>query len=287
MVDWADILAEIGISVPPGKDEISIYCPFHEDSVTSCSINTSKGVWICFAGCGAGSLYGFLMKYHHISYEEAQNRVQQNEASFNINMFDEFVEEEAELQEVSFPFQTGYVPEWIFTRGFTKEVLRKWECAIDMFRSLVIPVFAKDETLVGWISRRQHMTPKYLYSKGLKISNLLFGQQHIVGSVPFVCVTEGSLDTMWLAQHDFSSVALLGATISKRQVELAITLPTQELVLCLDNDEAGSIGLKKAMACLSPNFMVSYIKLPKEYKDVQDVRDSELLKSIIEDRTFL
>ena len=287
MVDWADILAEIGISVPPGKDEISIYCPFHEDSVTSCSINTSKGVWICFAGCGAGSLYGFLMKYHHISYEEAQNRVQQNEASFNINMFDEFVEEEAELQEVSFPFQTGYVPEWIFTRGFTKEVLRKWECTIDMFRSLVIPVFTKDETLVGWISRRQYMTPKYLYSKGLKKSKLLFGQQHIVGSVPFVCVTEGSLDTMWLDQHDFSSVALLGATISKRQVELAITLPTQELVLCLDNDEAGSIGLKKAMACLSPNFMVSYIKLPKEYKDVQDVRDSELLKSIIEDRTFL
>ena len=287
MVDWADLLAEIGISVPPGKDEISIYCPFHEDSVTSCAINTSKGVWICFAGCGAGSLYGFLMKYHHISYEEAQNRVQQNEASFNINMFDEFVEEEAELQEVSFPFQTGYVPEWIFTRGFTKEVLRKWECAIDMFRSLVIPVFAKDETLVGWISRRQHMTPKYLYSKGLKKSKLLFGQQHIVGSVPFVCVTEGTLDTMSLDQHDFSSVALLGATISKRQVELAITLPTQELVLCLDNDEAGSIGLKKAMACLSPNFMVSYIKLPKEYKDVQDVRDSELLKSIIEDRTFL
>ena len=287
MVDWADTLAEIGVSVPPGKDEVSIYCPFHEDSVTSCSINTSKGVWICFAGCGAGSLYGFLMKYYNISYEEAQNRVQQNEASFNINMFDEFVEEDLELQEVSFPFQTGYVPDWIFHRGFTKDILRKWECTIDMFRSLIIPVFTKDETLVGWISRRQHSIPKYLYSKGLKKSKLLFGQQHIGESVPFVCVTEGSLDTMWLDQHDFPSVALLGATISKRQVELATTLPTQELVLCLDNDEAGRIGLGKAMACLSPNFMVSYIKLPKEYKDVQDVRDSELLKSIIKERTFL
>jgi len=49
MVDWADTLAEIGISVSPGEEEVSIYCPFHEDSVTSCSINTSKGVWICFA----------------------------------------------------------------------------------------------------------------------------------------------------------------------------------------------------------------------------------------------
>jgi len=33
--------------------------------------------------------------------------------------------------------------------------------------------------------------------------------------------------------------------------------------------------------------MVSYIKLPKEYKDVQDVRDSELLERIIKERTFL
>jgi len=33
--------------------------------------------------------------------------------------------------------------------------------------------------------------------------------------------------------------------------------------------------------------MVSYIKLPKEYKDVQDVRDRELLERIIKERTFL
>jgi len=121
----------------------------------------------------------------------------------------------------------------------------------------------------------------------LKKSKLLFGQHHIMDEVPFVCITEGSLDTMWLNQQGFSSVALLGATISKRQVELANALPTQELVLCLDNDEAGRIGLNKAMTCLSQNFMVSYIKIPKEFKDVQDVRDSEVLQSIIKERTFL
>ena len=287
MVDWADTLAEIGVSVPPGKDEVSIYCPFHEDSVTSCSINTSKGVWICFAGCGAGSLYGFLMKYHNISYEEAQNKVQQNEASFNINMFDEFVEEEPEMPEIKLPFQQGFVPPWIFDRGFTKDTLRLWGCGIDIFSSLVIPIHTHTGMLVGWVLRKSHGTPKYLYSKGLRKSRLLFGQHLIMDEVSFVCITEGSLDTMWLNQHGFPSVALLGATISKRQVDLATMLPTQELVLCLDNDEAGRIGLDKAMACLSANFMVSYIKLPKEYKDVQDVRDSELLERIIKERTFL
>ena len=93
----------------------------------------------------------------------------------------------------------------------------------------------------------------------------MFGQHLILDEVPFVCITEGSLDTMWLYQQGFPSVAILGATISRRQVDLASTLPTQELVLCLDNDEPGRIGLNKAMACLSQNFMVSYIKMPEEF----------------------
>ena len=102
-----------------------------------------------------------------------------------------------------------------------------------------------------------------------------------------MCITEGSLDTMWLDQNGFPSVALLGASISQTQQELTLQIPTQELVLCLDNDEAGRIGLHKAMTCLSRNFMVSYINLPKEYKDVQDIRDEKLLQSIIKERTFL
>ena len=101
-----------------------------------------------------------------------------------------------------------------------------------------------------------------------------------------MCITEGTLDTMWLDQHGFFSVALLGASLSKVQEELTLGLQTEELVLCLDNDEAGQIGFQKAMGCLSKSFVVSYVKLPKEYKDVQDVRNSEELTSIINSRTF-
>ena len=127
---------------------------------------------------------------------------------------------------------------------------------------------------------------KYLYSKGLQKSKLLFGQDLIQQATEFICITEGSLDTMWLDQHDFHSVALLGAHMSKAQQALALKLPTKELVLCLDNDDAGRIGLEKAMNDLYPKFMVSRIQLPKEYKDVQEIRDRELLTSIIKERTF-
>ena len=287
MIDWVDPLIDAGLDIPKHSDEFSIRCPFHEDRVNSCSINVDKGVWICFAGCGQGSLYGFLMKYLNISYDEVQQRVLNTEASFNVNMFDEFEEPEDEMREVDFPFTQGYVPEWIFDRGFNKTTLRKWDCSLGPYDSLVIPIRDMASTLVGWVTRRQNITPKYLYSKGLRKSKLLFGQQFISEPTPFVCITEGSLDTIWLDQHGFPSVALLGATLSNRQQELTLKIPTEELVLCLDNDEAGMIGLHKAMSCLSQNFMVSYIKIPKEFKDVQDVRDSEELTSIIEQRTFL
>tara|TARA_R110002020_G_scaffold280226_3_gene495995 strand:+ start:462 stop:1325 length:864 start_codon:yes stop_codon:yes gene_type:complete len=286
MIEWTEILLDSGLDFPKHSDEFSISCPFHEDKVASCSINVDKGVWICFAGCGQGSLYGFLMKYLHISYDEVQQQVMKTEASFNVNMFDDVMEVDDKMHEVEFPFTRGYVPEWIFDRGFNKKVLRKWDCAIGQYDSLVIPIRDQESTLVGWVTRRQNITPKYLYSKGLRKSKLLFGQHLIEEPAPFVCITEGSLDTMWLDQHGFPSVALLGASISKCQQDLTLKLPTEELVLCLDNDEAGMLGLYKAMSCLSHNFMVSYIKIPKEFKDVQDIRDSDELKSIIKQRTF-
>ena len=75
-------------------------------------------------------------------------------------------------------------------------------------------------------------------------------------------------------------------TLSRSQQEALIKLPTDELVLCLDNDEAGKIGRDKAMSCLSKSFVVSYIQIPNEYKDVQDIRNKKILNELIESRTF-
>ena len=285
MIEWASTLTEAGLDVPLSA-QFTIKCPFHEDQVDSCAINTDKGVWICFAGCGQGTLYSFLMKYLHISYEESQQLVIKGQVNFDINLFDDLVEDENIMPELAFPFKQGFVPEWIFDRGFNKETLGKWGCGIDTWNGLVIPIEDKDTRLVGWVTRKEFGTPKYLYSKGLRKSKVLFGQHHLQQKTPFVCITEGTLDTMWLDQNGFSSVAILGASLSKSQEELFSSLQTEELVLCLDNDEAGQIGLNKAMACLSKNFVVSYIKIPKEYKDVQDVRKIDELTTIINDRTF-
>ena len=71
-MDWTNILIDAGLPIPIEKSEVSIVCPLHDDRVSSLSINTDKGVWICFAGCGQGPLKSFLSKYWHISLLEVE-----------------------------------------------------------------------------------------------------------------------------------------------------------------------------------------------------------------------
>ena len=232
MIDWTDVLMNAGIDCPHNKDEFSIKCPFHEDRINSCSINVDKGVWICFAGCGAGKLKGFLGQYLNLNTLQLDALLREKEVDFNIDIFDDIMEDEdGYLPIVEFPFKTNYVPQWILDRGFNKEILMKWGCGSNTYNDLIIPVRDVKSRLVGWISRRTNAYPKYMYSKGLKKSKLLFGACHL-DKHPFVCITEGSLDAMWLDQHGFGSVALLGATMSKKQREMLYNIPTQEFVIC-------------------------------------------------------
>jgi hypothetical protein len=256
MADWTSALLNIGINVPLDKDEFSILCPFHDDTRSSCSINTDKEVWICFAGCGAGSLQAFVKK---LGYDV--------DVEYDLNLFDEFykVEEETDLEEVSLPedFISNSYPSWIFDRGFDEETLFKWGCGTNKYDDLVIPIYDERSRLVGWVARRMNATPKYMYSYGLKKSALLFGGNRIKKS-DYVCVVEGTLDAMWLDKHGHSSVALLGAHLSRKQ------------------EKANNY----ALTTLSSNVMVSIVDLPKQYKDVQEIKNEVTLNTIINNRNF-
>ena len=285
MIDWTNVLLETGLNIPTESPQFNISCPFHSDSQPSLSINIEKGVWICHVGCGQGSLEYFLGKYLQLDQDGVDQYLLQRYSNFDINIFDTEEEEEEKLHEVEFPYEVGWVPDWIFGRGFTKETLRKWECAIDEESNLVIPVKTSDGLVRGWVSRRLYATPKYLYSKGLKCSKILFGENHTTKS-DFICITEGTLDTMWLDQNGFSSVAVFGASISKVQEDLLVKLPTKELVLCLDGDEAGQNATEKFLTKLNSRCIVSSITIPERYKDVQDIRDKEELKEVIKNRNL-
>ena len=57
-------------------------------------------------------------------------------------------------------------------------------------------------------------------------------------------------------------------------------------MLCLDNDEAGKRGIEKATVDMVDKFMLSFIDIPKEKKDLQEIKNSETLNKIINNRTL-
>ena len=286
-VDWGNILLSADIDVPHGRSEFSIPCPFHLVNSPSCSINIDKGVWICFAGCGQGSLKNLVQRKLGLSKTELAKLFEETEYSLNLDFFEEYQPTDDYMAEVSLPedFIFEQYPDWIFKRGFTKETLKAWECGTNNYGDLIIPIRDKDSRLVGWVSRRRAAVPKYLYSVGLKKSKLLFGG-HSIEPTDFVCVTEGTLDTMWLRQNGYPSVALLGMHLSNKQKDLLAKLRTQEVVLCLDNDEAGKTGLDKALQSIGNTLMVSYIELSDDYKDVQEIQNKKVLDKVINKRYY-
>ena len=116
-----------------------------------------------------------------------------------------------------------------------------------------------------------------MYSKGLQKSRVMFGANKLEGRHKYICITEGSLDTMWLTQNGYPSVAILGATMSTAQLDILRSLQTEEYILCFDNDQAGHKAISRAMLDISTSF---------KYKDVQDVRSEALLKEVIAKRHY-
>ena len=284
-MNWNVLLFEKGLDVPLEEIQFNILCPFHEDSKPSMSINTVEGVWICHAGCGQGTLRQLYKKLYGEEVPLKYN-FEENFSDEDIFNFETF-EDDIIQPEITIPFKLDSVPSWIFDRGFTKEILKSWNCGISEEYSLVIPVTENRKT-IGWVCRRRaYIEPKYVYSPGMRISRVVFGADRLKEGLDYICITEGTLDTIWMDQNGFPSIALLGLTLSKVQEYLISKLAPREYILCLDNDSPGKAATEKIAAKLEKYALVSQITLPKTVKDVQEIRDSMVLSDVVNSRTLI
>ena len=291
MVDWYSVLTKYGVDVPY-EEQVMISCPFHDDRRVSCSLNLDLGLWICFAGCGQGSLKGFIFKLSGKSWEELSYELDDNLDIQCTELDSVFLEQELEdgYREVGYeePENLMEVPNnhWIYDRGFTKQLVLEWDCKVNQYLDFMIPAKNADNEVLGWISRRLQANPKYLFSRGFKKSQTLFGINHIKEEQELYIV-EGALDCMWLQQHGYASVGVLGANLSKKQIDLLGEINPSRVVLALDNDDAGGKGMQKATLDINERFLISYLRLPKKYKDVQEIRDVETLRTVLQNKTII
>lgn len=296
-IDWRSVIEDnTNLLLPKHKMEVNINCPWHDDKSPSLSINLKKGVGICHRGCWQGTLKSFLCRYLDIPLMQVEMLVRQNQIDSLLDFGDDDEEkEEIEVVDsIQYPFVPGNCPQFIRDRGFNSESITRWEFSANPETgSLIIPVRDAYNKIVGWVSRTSKKTgQRFVYSKGLKTSNYLFGEDKLKLPLSFLCITEGPLDTIWLDQYGFSSVALFGINMSIEQEQRLLALNANSYVLCLDNDEAGQSAIQSLSRRLQRYVNVEYIQIPEsktemKIKDVQDIRDEQLLRQVIENRSII
>jgi ATP-dependent exoDNAse (exonuclease V) alpha subunit len=175
---------------------------------------------------------------------------------------------------------------YLIANGVTKEAIKehlKLHKAIGKSHKLILPWRDEVGDVVGFIARdisgdSDKGLPKYLYSKGLKRSMLLYNIDKIVAGEPLYIV-EGQIDAMtMIALGKSNVVALGGASLNQKQIELIKSKNITEIRLCLDNDDAGRVATTKIVSSLQDNSSAIILKqMTKEsYRGAKDINELAL-----------
>lgn len=266
------------------------FCPLHENNNTpALAVNVDTGGWKCWAGCGESDDIAKLISLatgeslssvRRRLYKLLPDDLNETLRDILLNLNESISTSEPKIEPLF--YDRNRVPKYLLDRGFDKKTLKKWGIGWDIdLKAAVIPVYSEGK-LIGLIRRLinpPENMPKYLYTSGLKRSEILFGIEHIPKECTRVALVEGSLDAIWLNAHGIPAVALLGASLSLSQAS-SLRKRFTEVVMALDNDEAGHNAEKLAVNALS-KMRIYCIELPDKVKDVQEL-NSDQLKTIFD-----
>jgi DNA primase len=154
--------------------------------------------------------------------------------------------------------------DWLQANKITKQVQQDF--GIFFNNDIVIPVHDIDGNFIFNKYRRSPLSnekPKYWYDKGSKVS--LYGIDKAKDSKT-ILITEGEKDCLVAWSHNIPAVTSTGGANSF-QDEWKDLFTDKEVIICLDNDEAGANGMVKILEII-PHAKVLF--LPKDFKDIAD-----------------
>lgn len=187
-------------------------------------------------------------------------------------------------------FVRGVHSSILYGRGITIEAAKEWELRYDkLTRRTIIPVRNRLGFLVGILSRavdedayikhgigvpQPDNTSKYSFQKRL----VLYGE-HKLQKKPRILVVETPLDVVYAwgygVQEGMDIVALMGNKASP--IHLEILLGYKDVILALDNDDAGRIGTESLIRSLRGKVGL-WVFDHFGAKDLGDVEPDDLLK---------
>ena len=247
-------------------------CPFHQDSSPSFSINIRKGLYICYA-CGVKGNMKQLAEHFNVKDSPVAEEVSIEEVKQKLDdLLKELTQTERPAVGITIPeryLQSISGEEyWIGKRQLEKDTMETYRLGYDDINDeAIIPLSDMHGRVLGLIRRRMGAEmPRYMYPRGLKIKQCLFGadvakrdyemlamsksqaqQLPYAGLLgrydraiaPALVITEGSVDAMVAYRSGAIGVAMLGARISAEQIEIIRKLAPPQIIVATDRDRAG------------------------------------------------
>jgi len=267
------------LSYQHGGGNISLVCPFHNDQEASMSVNLKKDLFYCF-GCGwKGDAIDFVAKKEGINRLQAMKKVTKLNGNNFIPRHPIIYQASKELLKQAYKeYQRGYNIDWeyddyLISRGLEPELLKQVGARYYLSEnySYAIPIRDKGR-FAGFVKTGAGQIPKYLYSRGFKRAQILWGNYN----PGIVFVTEGVIDYLKALQFgQTNAVCLLGWKASQTQID-KIKSVTDKIVCALDNDDKGKEGAEY----LRKHFNMVEFPYPKGVKDIGEMDEEQFYKAL-------
>lgn len=273
------IFAQRAIS---SHDNYKMLCPFHDETTPSFLIHKEEGIAHCF-GCGVSGSIEVLVNTLHpeISLSKARELL-------DIDIF------KHKGRKINGPYiETGppetfpesWLAAWpkeihVYTtkRGLRPSILQRAQVRYDPVRKRqVFPHRNRRGDLIGAAGRScSGENPKWYFYWAYRKGSALYTPFTDRETSRALYLTEGIFDCLKIAQADGSRrvAAILGSKAGRGQI--AELKEYEEVVLCLDNDEAGKAAQEALYLKLRKSCQVSFINLPSHANDWMDLKDEEV-----------
>jgi 5S rRNA maturation endonuclease (ribonuclease M5) len=271
---------------PSNDGWVTALCPFHEDKNPSFAFNRHSGKWCCFAGCGKGSAFDYLMQTSGKSFKDALLEVGDRMGvprPYPDKPPRPPIREALITQWVNDLWATEEVCRWLREkRGLSDATLKKYEIGWDPKRQRnTIPIRDERGNVMNVRLYNAKKDPKIInYTEGrYKYGSpaRLYGLDELVkhqGKQVILC--EGEWDRLILQQEGFLAVTgTHGASVFRP--EWIAHFKDRDVVILYDCDREGQAAARnvvlralKTAAAASVKNVVLPLKGDKDDKDVTD-----------------
>ena len=277
-------------------DNIRVTCPHHkggQEDTPDCdiyigpTIKDSKGNIIvaygtvnCFACEFKGNFVKFVAECFDKSYEWAENWLIENYASDYTNTYLDLPpivlskSKKTYLDESILNEFEDFHP-YMLERKLTKEVIKEFEIKYDpKQKTLIFPFYDDKHKLLG-LTRRSVLNKYFYIDPSINKGDNLFLLYYIKNKNISKCaIVEGQIDALTCYSFGLPAVATLGG-ITKSQVDLINKSNIRVLYSIFDNDDSGRRFTKFLKDNISHDILLINVKLPKKYKDVNELTKEE------------